>query len=324
MTAPVVLIRADGGPGIGGGHIVRAIVLSEALAADGCDVHLLTKDNGWIRAAAGRFRCKVHFLRAADNESLIVVQTARRLGARLILMDVQDTSAEYVRYLQESGAAVITIDDRGRGAELADATFMAGAAARREKNYYYGPAYAILAPRILELRKTAAAPEQIRTAVIFLGTFDPRHHAKLVPALADRFPAVSFRWFSSEAGMNRPNLQVIQSAQDVFLDHLSNADLAVVSGGVSMFEAAALGRPAIILPQARHESDQAAVFAAAGAALLPESPSVEHTAHAVESLLAAPQKLHEMHSQGMALVDGRGLERVRDVVRRLLRPIHAA
>lgn len=320
MTAaptPAVILRADGGPTIGGGHIARAKIISDALLSDGFDVHLLTKDTDWMREAKGRFACKIHFLRKTDNESLIVFQAAKKLDARLTILDVQDNSPEYVRYLQETGAPVVTIDDLGRGADAADATFRGGTAFRREKNYYYGMPYAILSPKILELRRQSAAPAGVRSAVVFLGTFDPRGHAKWILALAERFPQISFQWFTSDAQPPKPNLQPTRPSQDVFLENLATADIAIIAGGVTLFEAAALGRPAIVLPQAPHEEDQAELFSAAGSAIVLPAPTAEDIAGTVSSLVQSPRRLSGMSARGMECVDGRGLDRFREVVRNL-------
>lgn len=315
---PAVLIRADGGEEIGGGHMARAKIVSDALMADGCLVHLLTKDNPWTRAIRDRYHCKVHFLRPAENESLVVLQTARRMGARLIILDVRDTSAEYVRYLQESGAPVITIDDEGRGADMADATFRAGTTTRREKNYYRGPSFAILSPAIAGLRAKSTAPGQVRAVAIFLGTFDPMNFGKSIPEVIDHFPQITFQWFTGSDVAPKSNLQKIPPHQDVFFRTLIDSDLALVSGGVTLFETAALGRPAIVLPQNDPERRQTELFTAAGAVEMISSPGADRIIQAIESLAAAPGRLARMRERGMELVDGRGLDRFREVVRRVL------
>lgn len=324
-SAGTVIIRADGGPNIGGGHIVRAKTIAEELTAEGCGVCLMVKDDDWSRGALDGVKAKKHFLKKTDNESLIVLQTARRLGAGLVILDVRDTSPEYVRYLQESGAAVVTIDDAGRGADAADATFWGGVKDRREKNYYYGPAYTIVPPNLLEMRKKSLPPSAVRAVVCFLGTFDPRNHGKNVPALAEEFPQVSFFWFCSGDRMQKGNLQVMHLSRDLFFEKLLSADLALISGGITLFEAAALGRPAMVFPQADHETAHAELFAAAGAAVLVPASTAKEVSETFRSFVNGPQSLRAMHAAGLNFVDGRGMERFKEVVLRLLarKPAHA-
>ncbi|OGH56776.1 MAG: hypothetical protein A3G34_14780 [Candidatus Lindowbacteria bacterium RIFCSPLOWO2_12_FULL_62_27] len=318
MSRTAVLLRADGGPGIGGGHVMRARTLSDALLDEGFDVHLFSKDNAWIRSVQPMFRCRVRLLKAADNESLILFQSARRLGARLIVLDVQSTSPEYVKYLQGSGATVITIDDPGLGADAADATFRAGHKLRRENNYYYGFPYAILPPALLKLRDGSREPEAVRSAVIFLGTFDARGYGRWIPDIAGRFPQIAFSWFTDSAAAPHANLQILGLSQNLFWEKLAAADLAIISGGVTLYETTTLGRPAVVLPQAPHETEQAKFFADAGAVCLVDPPSFEQLAGVLSALAGAKDRLAAMHDRSMELADGRGLERFLEAVRRLL------
>lgn len=317
-SEPSVIIRADGGESIGGGHIVRAKIIAAALKSAGMEPHLLAKENDWTRESLADAAWPVHYLRKTDNESIIVLQTARRCAARLVILDVRDTSAEYVRYLKESGAAVITIDDPGRGAELADATFRAGVTPRREKNFYYGPAYAILSPRILDLREKARPPSQLRDVVCFFGTFDPKNHGRLISSLAESFPKIGFHWFTKGTMLARPNVQIFAPDQEKFLEKLMSADLAIISGGVTLFEAAAVGRPAIVLPEAPHEMDQGELLASGGAVLLLEHPTGKNLEQVFAELARNPGRLGVFHAKSMEMVDGRGLERFLRVVRSLL------
>ncbi len=313
-----VILRADGGPAIGGGHMRRARVLIEALLRLGYRVIFLTKDTDWVRGLREEFPCDLHYLRPDDNESLIVSRTAARVGAQLIILDVLDTSEEYVRYLKETGAKVLTIDDLGRGAGAADATFKGGAKPRREGPYHHGPEYAILSPEVLALREGSLPPAAgPKRAVVFLGTFDQRRHGRVVLEVVDRFPAISFDWFTSDAHPTRSNLRIFRADQKPFLAALAAADLAILSGGVTLFEAAALGRPAIVLPQGSHEPAQAQLFVDAGAALLAPAPKVDDVTGLLSRLSTESGTLAKMHHCGKRFIDGRGLERFLECVRTL-------
>ncbi len=321
VIRPTVVLRADGGPGIGGGHIARTKIIASVLKAGGYQIVLMCKDNDWTRSVLTGVDYKVQYLRPTDNESLILSQTCRRIRAGLVILDVQDTSPEFIRYLKETQAAVITIDDAGRGAEAADATFRAGVKnGAIGPHDYFGPPYAILSPDILELRNRSApaAAGEIQTVVCFFGTFDPRAHWKHLRPLTERFPKMSFKWFTQTAQTPRGNLEILQLSHDAFLESLLKSDLALISGGVTLFETMALGRPAVVLPQAPHETAQAELFSTDGAAILVPSPTVELLASLMDALNRTPERLRRMREKSMALVDGRGLERFMEVARRLL------
>lgn len=315
---PSVVLRADGGPSIGGGHIVRVRVIMQALVAAGIEAHLLTRDNEWVRSVRSTIPGNFHLLRAGENESLVTSRLVRKTGARVVVLDVRDTSEEYVQYLQETNASVITIDDGGRGARAADATFWAGQNPRDERGFHYGPDYAIMSPRILKLRARVAPPSRIERIICFLGTFDPRRHGRLIPAVAERLPKISFGWHTNETPAPSGNLQILRTSQDDFFEGLRTADAVIIAGGVVLYESAALGRPAIVLPEAPHEECQGKQFESAGAARCIMTPSVESICAAIDEWSAHPQRLAVMHAHGMALVDGRGLERLIETVRSML------
>lgn len=323
MGRPSVIIRADGGPSIGGGHVARAKIIASALQAGGCQVHIISKENDWTKSVMADVECKVVFLRTSDNESLILSQAIKRLRAGLVIMDVQDTSPEYIRCLKETGVAVMTIDDDGRGAELADAAFRAGVKASKQPPVrdYFGLPYAILSPKIAELRERSISPApggKIDTVVCFFGTFDPKGHWKYIRGLADHFPKFSFKWFTLSSQPPHSNLEVRRLSGGDFFEAMLKADLALISGGVTLFETMALGRPAVVLPQAEHENDQAEIFSSEGAAVLVPAPNLDLLVSLLDALNQTPERLRLMHDKGMSLIDGRGLERFVNVAHRLL------
>lgn len=318
---PVVLLRADGGPSIGGGHIVRAGVLIGAFLKSQCDVHLIAKEDDWTRQALHGCAGKVHFIRRTDNESLIIRKMIDRLGARLVVLDVGDTSEEYIRYLKESGAPVCTIDDRGRGSADANATFTAGLPDRQEKNIYHGLAYAILSPDVQHLRRQPNPNGTPRQSTIFLGTFDPKHYRRWMPDALRIFPAISFSWFTSESIPPMENLRIYPPDRAAFLSSLASADLVIVSGGVTLYETAALGRPAIVLPQSPHEFDQAALLSEKGAVRMLQDPSAESLSSAIRALIDDPRVIESLSLKASSAVDGRGLERFLDVAMGLMKNI---
>lgn len=316
-----VLVRADGGAAIGGGHIVRAKIICGALRSEGFDPHLLTKEDSWTRSALQSTAWTVHVLRPGENESLVVEKAIRRLAARVVVLDVRDTSAEYVRYLKETGARVVTIDDPGAGAGLADAAFRGGVAPRREKNMYFGPDYSILAPDISAFREQSRPPAAAARAVCFLGTFDAKHYGRWLPEAAAAFPRITFEWFGGGGSPEcpLPNLRIMDLSHPAFFQSLVSADFAVVSGGVCLFESLAIGRPALVLAQAPHESDQAVLFSSMGAAVPVHPPTAARLIEEIRGLADEPSRLADLHHRALAAVDGRGLERFLALIRTLAR-----
>jgi spore coat polysaccharide biosynthesis predicted glycosyltransferase SpsG len=104
---------------------------------------------------------------------------------------------------------------------------------------------------------------------------------------------------------------------------LATATVAIVAGGVTLYEAAALGTPAIALPIVAAQRPAVRAFAAAGAALDATGATrpqaiVRATARA-QALLASPSQASLLGRRARKLVDGHGAARV---ARRLLELVH--
>ena len=95
--------------------------------------------------------------------------------------------------------------------------------------------------------------------------------------------------------------------------HFAEADIGVGAPGMTAWERACLGLPAIVIPVADNQVDNAAALARHGAvAVLPPVARVTATeiASAVSSLLTEPLRWHAMAKAAATLVDGDGAKRV--------------
>ena len=95
------------------------------------------------------------------------------------------------------------------------------------------------------------------------------------------------------------------------------ADVVVCSGGMSVYEIAALSTPGVVLSQNAHEDARMRVFARHGTIEylgLGTEVNEERLLGAVRALLADPARRREMSAQNRALVDGLGAARAAEVV----------
>jgi spore coat polysaccharide biosynthesis protein SpsF len=92
---------------------------------------------------------------------------------------------------------------------------------------------------------------------------------------------------------------------------IAGADLALISFGVTAYEAAALGVPALYLPISASHALSASIFVAAGLGLaMAEKPSVDQIAGALARLIDDDEQRKAMRERGPKLVDGRGAVRI--------------
>ena len=131
-------------------------------------------------------------------------------------------------------------------------------------------------------------------------------------------PAFSFRreFEALSAALSR-RVPLINEAGGHIAELMLEADVMVGSGGMSVYEIAALGTPGIILGQNAREDRRMRDFAGHGTVdYLGLGTEVDETvlASAVKALLADPARRRAMSARGRALVDGFGAARAAEVV----------
>jgi spore coat polysaccharide biosynthesis predicted glycosyltransferase SpsG len=101
---------------------------------------------------------------------------------------------------------------------------------------------------------------------------------------------------------------------------LTRADVAIVGGGVSLYEACALGTPAVAVPVVAAQRPTVAGFVAEGAALGSAHGTVapRHVAANALAALRQPRLRRRLTRAARRLVDGRGAVRAARVIARLL------
>jgi spore coat polysaccharide biosynthesis predicted glycosyltransferase SpsG len=105
---------------------------------------------------------------------------------------------------------------------------------------------------------------------------------------------------------------------------IARADVAIVGGGTSLYEACAAGTPSIAVAVVRAQRPTIEGFVKAGAALdggtlTPPAIAAPRVADLAAHLVASPARRRRMAAAGKKLVDGRGLERVARALRALVR-----
>lgn len=97
-------------------------------------------------------------------------------------------------------------------------------------------------------------------------------------------------------------------------DLVAQADIVLTAAGQTLYELAALGRPAVAIQLAENQGPQLRAFVAAGTVVsvgCVSDPEIERLAvRAVLQLAQQPERLLQMSAAGRDLVDGQGAHRV--------------
>ncbi|MBG0777065.1 MAG: hypothetical protein H0S85_11620 [Desulfovibrionaceae bacterium] len=131
-------------------------------------------------------------------------------------------------------------------------------------------------------------------------------HVVLGPAYADTVRV-------KVAAHDAEGLVLVHECPEDFVGLLSRADVVVTACGQTLYECAALGRPAVMLPSIEHEEEEAAFFAReagfADVGRWDDAASPERLRAAVDRLMD-PAVRRALHEAGQRLVDRQGFSRV--------------
>jgi len=332
LRQPRILFRTDGGAVLGMGHVYRCLAIADALRRTSrADIaFLMTADHpeGLVTASREGYPVRV----AGDARLETYLDQIRDYAPAILVNDLPAIQEPYLRALSHIGAATVnlvdTLDDLERTEHYAQVIVSVMKEERETpEGFYGGPAYAILREHFQGRPKTVRETPQM--VLLSFGGSDPQgltlkaaralqHLPEGVEILAVAGPAFSYRAAFEElqSGLAR-RIPLINEAGGHIADLMAEADVVVGSGGMSVYEIAALGTPGIVLGQNLREEKRMRQFARAGTVeYLGLGTEVEEAEirRAVESLLHDPARRRLMSERGRGLVDGLGASRAAELV----------
>lgn len=314
-----IVFRLHANRRIGSGHVYHCLQLADELAEH--DLHFLLKDcdefaSDLVGSHGYRWRAETDL--AADLTAL------RGSGANLIVNDTLETTEEEVLIQRGAGFKVVTVEDLGPGARLADWVVNAlyhhpnGGA----PNVSSGAAYATLRSEFFNMPPKATRAEPERVLLAFGGT-DPGHLAArcariLAPRLDCEVRAILGP--GAEDSGFPDGVTVLRQVRSM-ASEMHDADLILTSAGRTVYEAAVVGTPVAVLAQAARDATHAHLSYDFGVVFLGIGPLVddEHIAGVVERLLGDTDLRAELSERLRRSVDLRGTARIGDRIRSILK-----
>jgi UDP-2,4-diacetamido-2,4,6-trideoxy-beta-L-altropyranose hydrolase len=296
-----VVFRAAAGPRRGFGHMVRCLSLARALG-----VRPLMSVRGGARVREAALALGADVLEDDGPRALA--------GLRPDVVVIDDpVASDALRWMvaaRRVGALVVTVHDLGlgaRGADLViDGSITHNAPRSSGRRALTGAKFAVLDPRIAETRRPAAVSHRV---LIALGGGP---HADLAEGIAAAIVASDAHadvriagGFLSPPRPVHPRIRWVRPRG--LASQLAKAKIAIVGGGVSLYEAAAMGVPAVGVPVVKSQVPTVLAFERRGAALgVKFAAPVQTTATKALALLNDREQLSELSRRSRALVDGRG------------------
>jgi spore coat polysaccharide biosynthesis predicted glycosyltransferase SpsG/CMP-N-acetylneuraminic acid synthetase len=337
LRTPRILFRCDGSAALGMGHVFRSLAIAEALR-EGSRAEvafLMTGEHGEGIRSVSREGYPVRV--AGDGRLETYLEHIRDFSPAILINDLPRLEDAYLRALAHIGATTVnlvdTLDDLERTEQYKQVVVSVMNEQRETPEHFYGgPEFAILRSHFQGRAKEIR--ERPRLVLLSFGGSDPQGLTLLAArALADLPPEIEVlavagpafayrRAFEALAARLGRKLPLINEAGGHIADLMLEADLVVCSGGMSVYEVAALGTPAVVLAQNAREDARMRAFAGHGTVAylgLGTELSEEALARAVRELLDDVGRRRAMSGKGRALVDGLGARRAADVVRRQAR-----
>jgi spore coat polysaccharide biosynthesis predicted glycosyltransferase SpsG/CMP-N-acetylneuraminic acid synthetase len=332
LRQPRILFRVDGSAAMGLGHVYRSMAIADALRETSqADVaFLMSADHADGIRTVSRYGYPVRVV--GDGKLDTYIDHIRDFAPAILINDLPALEDRYLYALSHLGASTVnlvdTLDDLERTEHYKQVIVSVMNEDRETpESFYCGPEYAILRSHFQGSRKEIRA--EPRLVLLTFGGSDPqgltlkatRALAGLDPraeVLAVAGPAFQYRseFEALRAALPR-KVTLINEAGGHIADLMLEADVIVCSGGMSVYEIAALGTPGIVLGQNMREEKRMLEFAHHGTVeYMGLGTEVDEAAiaAAVTSLLADVERRRSMSEKGQALVDGMGAARAAEVV----------
>ncbi|MCB9850404.1 MAG: UDP-2,4-diacetamido-2,4,6-trideoxy-beta-L-altropyranose hydrolase [Phycisphaerales bacterium] len=340
-----IVIRCDGGPDIGMGHVVRCLALARALASRSIRARFAmrgpqggaadrVRDAGFPVDAVGTASQCGAWLDDADCRATI--EYAGAADAAVVLVDHYRADPEYLAKLADAGLRVALIDDvADRDLIAADWILNQNPAGlslkyrvRDDCTVLRGPEYALLRPEFADARASLhrECHDDAWRVLITLGGSDVAARlAAIVEALEPARRTLDVRCVLAgsadnavlvqAAGDSRHRVQVLTDVADMAAQ-MAWADVAVTAGGSTCWELCCLGVPMVVTELSGDQTYNTAFLGERGIAVnvgrWDGAATPTSAAEAVGALLGDATKRSAMSERGAALVDGRGADRVAD------------
>jgi spore coat polysaccharide biosynthesis predicted glycosyltransferase SpsG len=236
---------------------------------------------------------------------------------------VKRDAERWTRAARRAGAVVVTVHDLGRGAKGADLAIDGSVTHPRRSSgrgtVLAGTRFAVLDPNV---NRPASSRSRTPRVLIALGGGP---HAARAQAIAETIAAavpnaqirVAAGFVSSSVGRSTARVRWIGAPRGL-AGELAKATVAVVGGGVSLYEAAAMGVPSVTVPVVKSQVPTVLAFARRGAAVAMSYTSTpQDAATRVVHLLGDAALRKTLARRSRQIVDGQGAARAAAAVIKL-------
>lgn len=333
-----VFFRVDASETVGFGHMVRCLVLADAIAARGGECIFLLRDVS--HRAAHLLENTEHAIcnlglasSATPTEDAQASTQAIQTAADWIVVDHYGLDACWESVVRAKTKRLLAIDDLadrphdcdvlvdpGFGRQPTDYSDLL----KRQSMVLLGTKYALLRQEFAQFHNTAPSWPTICRAHVFFGGGDSTWLPKYVGVMLRAAPALNI--FAVGAADETAMTELLKAyghrltwrpyVVDMALSY-SECDIAIGSPGTATWERACVGLPAGVVATARNQVPILRNLEQQGfCRYLGEAWALDESefAQGFQSFLNDRSELSAMRSVGIAAVDGRGVQRIAEIV----------
>jgi UDP-2,4-diacetamido-2,4,6-trideoxy-beta-L-altropyranose hydrolase len=334
-----LLIRVDAGTKIGTGHAMRCLALAQAWQdAGGQAIFMMTPGAPMVEERLKSEGIEIIPMLAQPGSTDDADQTAnlaQKVGASWLVVDGYQFTADYQRFVKDSGLRLLFVDDNGHADHYwADIVLNQNLHADEDLYVYrepytrllLGTRYVLLRREFLTWREwEREIPEVAGRVLVTLGGGDPDNVTLTVIQALQQVRMDGLEVVIVIGGSN-PHYEGLQSAVrdskfPIRLErHVTNmpelmawADVGISGAGTTAWELAFMGVPSLLLIQADNQQATAEQLDALGVARdlgRGQDFARDILAKEFKSLLKVSAMRAEMARRGQELVDGNGVDRV--------------
>ena len=332
-----VLFRCDASPSIGLGHLVRCLALADELRENhGVAVSFAMRASPLASELVKRRSYPI--LQAPDgavfDQEAWLRDCILKSGAQILVVDVRDDlSKAALESLVGKGTVVAVLVDLSERRWAADLAFYPPVPQVEKVDWSafrgklcIGWEWVVLRPQFAQsapLRKSSKC-----SLLIAMGGSDPAgltlKAVRAVDGLGGDFESVIIvgagfchrQALGDVLGQTRRRFTVREDVSEMSAA-MAQADLAVCSFGMTSYELAAMGVPAVCVCLTEDHAESASGLVAAGMAIsvgVDDQDTETRLAAAVEGLLVDKNARGQMSARARELVDGRGAWRIAEVL----------
>lgn len=253
------------------GHLYRNLTLIEEMKARGYECVVITNNNGvcFDVLQENDIRYIVIQEYESSDELASIIYRESTCEHKVLFWDRLNSEVSYIDGLLRAGIRVIVYDNYDKSAMHASMCINTRVVEMDGKlPHYCGPEYQLLRKEIqYYASKEKRIEKKVNKIVLQFGGTDPLNILSRCFETLDGLTEFSFEYIAgkdtdrnlSSRAETLTNVSFEQGVTD-FGRRLFNADLCVVAGGVSMYEAAAIGTPMINLCHNEDQNFAASIF----------------------------------------------------------------